>query len=638
MSDLEADVSDAPQSLMLELPRRYRPLRGGPVITETTITEKNDEVAEDGEGLHLLLMTPEVFASQPLPSSGSVMIGRSSKCLVQVDDPMASREHALLHIGGGNGAPTLMIEDVKSANGTRVRDGVIKPGERVHVMPGEAVMIGATVIMVLQNRSRSGPRRLWSHSYFEARVEDECARAGKLKSTFALARLRLSGVASWTRILPLLARDLAAPHVFATYGPKDYEILFVDVEEGVAEQIVNGLVSACATAGLEAGCGVAWYPKDGRTADALIASANALLKVRPGVPAANAEPAVPEPHTMQRVRDMAARVAASPINVLILGECGVGKDVLARTIHRLSPRANKPFVALNCAGLSETLMDSELFGHERGAFTGAIGAKIGLLESADGGTVFLDEIGDMPATMQAKLLRVIETREVRPIAGLKERPINVRFISATNKDLEAAIGDDGFRHDLMYRLNGITLTIPPLRARTDEIETLAQTFVAAACADSGRAATLPIAANAMARLHRYRWPGNIRELKNMMERAVALCDAPEIRPEHLPLEKMGPQTIDTYVEVPVPSITRAAALTNRLPTLADPLKRAERQEIIDALATHNGNQTRAAKSMGMPRRTFVSKLDYYGIPRPQKKIDPKLPPRIDPREPPQEPN
>jgi len=578
-------------------------------------------------------MTPEVFASQPLPSSGSVMIGRSSKCLVQVEDAMASREHALLHIGGSDGAPVLTIEDVKSANGTRVRDGAIKPGERVPILPGEAVMIGATVIMVLQNRSQSGPRRLWSHAYFEARVEDECARAGKLKSTFALARLRLSGAASWTRILPLLARDLTAPHVFATYGPKDYEILFVDVEEGVAEHIVNGLVSACAAAGLEAGCGVAWYPKNGRTADALIATANALLKVRPGAPAANAGSAVPEPHTMQRVRDMAARVAASPINVLILGECGVGKDILAQTIHRLSPRANKPFVALNCAGLSETLMDSELFGHERGAFTGAVGAKIGLLESADGGTVFLDEIGDMPPQMQAKLLRVIETREVRPLAGLKERPINVRFISATNKDLEAAIGDDEFRHDLMYRLNGITLTIPPLRERTDEIETLAETFVEAACADSGRAGTLPLAADALARLHRYRWPGNIRELKNMMERAVALCDGPEIRPEHLPLEKMGPLTIDTYVDVPVPATARAAALTNRLPTLPDPLKRAERQEIVEALATHNGNQTRAAKSMGMPRRTFVSKLDYYGIPRPQKKVVPKAPPRLDPQDP-----
>ncbi|HTA20614.1 MAG TPA: sigma 54-interacting transcriptional regulator, partial [Polyangia bacterium] len=543
---------------------------------------------------------------------------RSSKCLVQVEDPMASREHALLHIGRGNGVPTLMIEDVKSANGTRVRDGAIKPGERVAILPGEAVMIGATVIMVLQNRSQSGPRRLWSHAYFEARVEDECARAAKLKSTFALARLRLSGAASWTRILPLLARDLAAPHVFATYGPKDYEILFVDVEEGVAEHIVNGLVAACAAAGLEAGCGVAWYPKDGRTADALIASANALLKVRPGAPAADVASAVPEPYTMQRVRDMAARVAASPINVLILGECGVGKDVLARTIHRLSPRANKPFVALNCAGLTETLMDSELFGHEKGAFTGAVGAKVGLLESADGGTVFLDEIGDMPASMQAKLLRVIETREVRPIAGLKERPINVRFISATNKDLEAAIGDDEFRHDLMYRLNGITLMIPPLRERADEIEPLARTFVGAACADSGRAATLSIAADAMSRLHHYRWPGNIRELKNMMERAVAVCDGPEIRPEHLPLEKMGVLRAEAYGSVRmIPKASEAAAEAASTPEI-DPAKAAERQSILDALVACHGNQTRAAQLLGMPRRRFVSKLDLHGISRPRR--------------------
>jgi DNA-binding NtrC family response regulator len=322
---------------------------------------------------------------------------------------------------------------------------------------------------------------------------------------------------------------------------------------------------------------------------------------------------------------MAVRVASSAINVLILGECGVGKDVLANLIHNLSPRAGKPFVALNCAGLTETLLDSELFGHEKGAFTGAVGSKIGLLESAEGGTVFLDEIGDMPATMQAKLLRVIENREIRPLAGLKARPINVRFISATNKDLEAAIQKNEFRRDLVYRLNGITLSIPPLRERRDEIQKLAETFVAAACRDSGREATLAISADVMSRLYQYRWPGNIRELKNMMERAVALCDGPEILAEHLPLEKMGSATVPTYVDLP--AATRATTPTaahptremlSRLPTLSDPVKVAERQRMIDALVASNWNQTRAAERLGMPRRTFVSKLDNYGIPRPQK--------------------
>jgi DNA-binding NtrC family response regulator len=594
------------------------------VTTETTITDDSEDEAGGGQQFHLLLMSPELFTSQPLPSSGSITLGRSSKCFAQIDDPMASREHARIHIDAHDDTLALTIEDVGSQNGTRVRDTAISPGEQVPILPGDAVMIGSTVIMVLQNRSPSGPRRLWSHEYFEARVEDECARAAKIKATFALARLRFGGAAPWTRVLPLLARNLSAPHVFATYGPKDYEVLFVDVKNGEVQHMIDGLLASCGAVGLDASCGVAWFPKNGRTADALIASANALLKVPPGAAVSEPVQAAPETAMMKRVRDMAARVASSPINVLILGECGVGKDVLAQLIHNVSPRAGKPFVALNCAGLAESLMDAELFGHEKGAFTGAIGAKIGLLESADGGTVFLDEIGDMPPAMQAKLLRVIENREVRPVAGLKARPINVRFISATNKDLEAAVVRGEFRSDLMYRLNGITLAIPPLRERTDEIKVLAETFVASAHAGVGRADPVAISTEAMGHLLAYRWPGNIRELKNMMERAVALCDGPEILPEHLPLDKMGSTTANTYVTLPArltpvePSMAYTHDLARKLPPLGDPAKVAERQRILDALVACNGNQTRAAELLGMPRRTFVSKLDYYGFPRPQK--------------------
>ena len=603
------------------------------MITETTITGDEDEAASGTEGLHLLVMSPDVFASHPLPASGTLAIGRSSRAAVHIDDPMASRDHAVLRVAAadGDGVPLLAIEDVGSANGTRVRDGAIKAGQAVPILPGEAVIIGSTVIMVLQNRSPPGPRRLWSHAYFEARVDDECARAAKSKASFALARVRFTGPAHWTKVLPILARDLNAPHVFATYGPTDYEILFVDAKEGDVEALMRGVLESCRDGGLTATCGVAWYPKNGRTGDALLASANALLKGGGGQQPAREITASPEVAAMQRVRDMAARAASSPINVLILGECGVGKDVLAQLVHKLSPRATKPFVALNCAGLADTLMDSELFGHERGAFTGAIGAKVGLLESANGGTVFLDEIGDMPLPMQARLLRVIETREVRPIGALKSRPIDVRFISATNKDLEAAVVKGEFRGDLMYRMNGITLVVPPLRERIDEIPTLVETFIAAACRDVGRDCPLAVNAEVMDCLRRYHWPGNIRELKNVIERAVALCDGIEIRIEHLPLEKMRvtrelfvtPREMeaDPAPAVPTPMTLPAiptAEITKNLPVLTDPLKLAERQRIIDALVNCNGNQTRAALRLNMPRRTFVSKLDYYGIPRPQK--------------------
>ena len=198
-----------------------------------------------------------------------------------------------------------------------------------------------------------------------------------------------------------------------------------------------------------------------------------------GLPIALAAPAAPRAgEAMRRVHELAERAAAGTINVLITGETGVGKELLAETVHRASPRRGGPYVCLNCAALSETLLESELFGHERGAFTGAVQAKLGLLETAARGTLFLDEVGELPLSTQAKLLRVIETREVARLGSVRPHRIDVRFIAATNRDLEAEVARGAFRADLYYRLNGITLTIPPLRVRLEEIRPLAETFAA----------------------------------------------------------------------------------------------------------------------------------------------------------------
>jgi two-component system response regulator AtoC len=609
------------------------------VITETTITDDDDDSGgtsnengnrTDKRGFHLLVMSPEVFSSQPLPVSGVVTVGRSTKCIVQIDDVMASRTHAKIHVGFDGGVPVLTIEDVGSANGTRVRDALITPGEQVAILPGEAIMIGSTVIMVLQDRPPVGLRRMWSHAYFETRVDDECARSAKTRASFALARIRFSGGAPWTKVMPVLARDLTAPHVFATYGPKDYEILFVDTQPGEAEALVRKLVEAFRAVGLEAICAVAGYPKDGRTGDALLASANASLK-SPAGRKVTGEFAPVEVNGMERVRAMATRAAPSNINVLILGEMGVGKDVLARLIHKMSPRASKPFLALNCAGLTESLIDAELFGHEKGGFTGASGDKVGLFESANGGTIFLDEIGEMPVTMQVKLLQVIETREIRPVRGVRSRPIDVRFVSATNVDIEAAVAKGVFRGDLMYRLNTLTLAIPPLRERKDEIGDLVATFLAQVCREMGREGAVTVSPEAMDCLHNYAWPGNIRELKNVIERAVVLCDGPEILPEHLPLEKMSPAPGE-YVSVERAGVGAMAEgrggvggsgsgsgnVGKNLSPLSDPGETAERQKILEALEACAGSQTRAADLLRVSRRTLVSRLERYGIPRPQK--------------------
>ena len=593
---------------------------GSILISETTITDNAERGPVESQGFHLLVMSLEVFWSQPLPASGIVTVGRSSASTVRIEDGMASRDHARIHVGSDSGVPVLTIEDVGSANGTRVRDTIIKPGDPAPILPGDAILIGSTVLMVIQDRPVVGHRRVWSHAYFESRVEEECARAARSRAKFALARVRFARSAPWTRVTPVLARDLIPQHVFASYGPKDYEILFVDSPEGEPEAALARFVDALRAVGLDARSALAWYPKDGRTGEALLGSANAALRAEGR--RASGEPPVADMTGMRRVRALAARAAPSNINVLILGEMGVGKDVLARLIHQLSPRAAKPFVALNCASLTESLMESELFGHEKSSFTGAVASKVGLFESANGGTVFLDEIGEMPPSMQAKLLQAIELREVRPVGAVRARPIDVRFLSATNVDIEGAVAKGAFRGDLMYRLNTLTLAIPPLRDRKDEIPSLAEAFVAHAWRDPGREEPLGIRPEAMDCLPGYHWPGNIRELKNVIERAVVLCDGAEILPEHLPPEKMRhPERKNLTVDPPELRRTPPAGSrpAHTLPILDDPRDGAERQRILDALEACAWSQTRAADLLGMSRRTFVTKLDRYGIPRPQKR-------------------
>jgi transcriptional regulator with PAS, ATPase and Fis domain len=255
---------------------------------------------------------------------------------------------------------------------------------------------------------------------------------------------------------------------------------------------------------------------------------------------------------------------------------------------------------LNCAALTETLLESELFGHEHGAFTGATSAKPGLLEAANHGTVFLDEVGELPLSIQAKLLRVIESREVTRVGGLKVRSLDVRFVSATNRNLEQEIRAGRFREDLYFRLNGISISVPPLRDRPSEIEPLIDLLIGNATRDMGLSCRPAMSRAAVELMKRHAWPGNIRELRNVVLRAVLLSAGGPIEPEHLPIERHAP-----FASEPAPS--------PRGPQADD-----ERQRILQALEMFVGNQTRAAAYLGIPRRTFVAKLAAYGIPRPRK--------------------
>jgi two-component system response regulator AtoC len=338
---------------------------------------------------------------------------------------------------------------------------------------------------------------------------------------------------------------------------------------------------------------------------------------------------VVEDPAMTRLHELVDLVARSNISVLVVGETGVGKEVISAAVHQRSPRADKPYVRLNCAALPETLLESELFGYEKGAFTGATQAKQGLIESAHGGSFFLDEIGEMPLATQSKLLRVLENGELMRLGALKPRSVDVRFIAATNRNIGALVAKGTFRRDLYFRLNGITIPIPPLRERAAEIPALAKLFLNRAAKRVGRSAP-SIATDVLEALQQHSWPGNIRELRNVMDRAMTLCRDDTVRSEHLILDPEVPDFTEenTLGGARNSTFPQPVSHDTLAPPAASPEKPrgrllrmdadAERKIIIEALEQAGGNQSKASEILGVSRRTLINRLDEYGLKRPRK--------------------
>jgi len=449
------------------------------------ITIEGHEPASEA-GRTLVVMERASLTRYQLPARGALRIGRSETCDVVLQDPAASRVHALLHV-----ADALEIEDLGSHNGTLVQHKRLPSGVKLELALADSIQIGGAVLMVQHGlRAAQTPRR-------------ECAAE------------------------PL---------------------------EGVV---------------------------------------------------------VRDPR-MRAVYELVERVAPSGLNVLILGETGVGKEVVAESIHRRAgARSHGPFVRINCAALSESLFESELFGHERGAFTGALRTKPGLLEVADKGTAFLDEVGELPLSMQAKLLRALESREITRVGGLRALPIDVRFVAATNRDLRAEVERGAFREDLYFRLNGLSISVPPLRERPAELDALLEHFLSAAAREMRR--PRPAVAEATLRaLKAYPWPGNIRELRNVVESAAVRAVGDRIEPGDLPRELLLQRPAESG-----PRVSLRPRATDTRGELS-PRQAADRERILSALSACHGNQTRAAEQLGMPRRTLVAKLAAYRIPRPRK--------------------
>ena len=300
---------------------------------------------------------------------------------------------------------------------------------------------------------------------------------------------------------------------------------------------------------------------------------------------------------MHGVLDLVERVAPTDATLLIRGESGTGKEVIAKAVHHASSRAARPFVAVNCGAVPETLLESELFGFTRGAFTGAVASKLGLFEEAHGGTLLLDEIAEMPAALQVKLLRVLQSGEIRRLGATQVATIDVRVIAATNRDLAVMIADGSFREDLYYRLNVIEVVLPPLRERREDIPALAEHFMARAAGKLGR--DVRLSADAVERLLRYPWPGNVRELENAIERAAILARGDAVTPEDLP-----PHVAAGLSLGPSPALPRQATLAEL-----------ERDHILTTLERFGRNHSAAAEALGIGRTTLWRKLKEYGLER-----------------------
>jgi len=596
---------------------------------EPTAEESVSRQVNEDARMSLLVIGDGFVATHPLPASGAVLVGRSLEADIRIDVACISRRHALIHVGS-----SVRVEDLGSVNGTCLRDVRLERGRAATVESGDIIELGSTMLVLQSGHTAARPRRIWDHPYFEARLEEECARAETMGGSFALVRIRTFDKHATAEALhKLLLGALRPCDVLAAYGPDDYEVVVTGASPDESHSVVTRLCAPLSPDCEQVGTGVAYYPRDGRTPEALMAKACADLE-GVEVPEETSANVVIESPLMRRLHKVVSRVAAGTINTLILGETGVGKEIIAERIHALSSRVEKPLLRLNCAALTESLLESELFGHERGAFTGATSAKPGLLETADEGTVFLDEIGDMPASIQAKLLRTLEDRTVRRVGGLEARPVDIRIVAATHRDLEAEVALGNFRQDLFFRIAGVTLVVPPLRERVEEIGPLAEGFLTDACRRQRiwKAATLTD--DALEQLRRYDWPGNIRELRNVIERAFLLSTNGVITTEHLPMGGLGrtyrvDQTPPPKVSLPLtprreenhPPVTsdRDTTAIEDTVDLKREMNEFERDLIRDALSRAGGNQKEAAKLLGMSRRTLITRIEKYGLPRPRKR-------------------
>jgi len=536
-----------------------------------------------------------------LPDGVDVTFGRSRGATITVDHEKVSRMHARVRRTGD----AIEVEDLGSRNGTRVNGEKVEGARRLAT--GDELSIGPLHAVVGVSSALGRRSAIATADVGEARLVAEVDRAVRYHRFVTVALLRITS----DRVLDAIARTLRPMDLLAEDAGDDYLLILPELGRSEGEAAVQRALDFARASNLPATAATALCPADATSVDALMnllrgglrtGRANATAPRPEGD--APSSPVVVDP-AMQRVYTLVERIADTPMTVLILGETGVGKELVCEALHRRSSRRDRPLIKLNCAALPESLLESELFGHERGAFTGADRKKAGFFEAADGGTLFLDEIGDMPLALQAKLLRVLERKVFTRVGGTTEVATDARLIAATHRDLDADVRAGRFRQDLLFRIGGFTIAVPPLRDRRAEIVPLAEHFARLAATEQGRP-TPALAPDARDLLTGYAWPGNVRELRNAVERALVLCDD-AITAADLP-DKLRDATHRTH------PIAAAADVRGQLAEV-------ERAAIVAALDAEGGNQTRAARRLGLSRRALIYKLEKYGLKPPPSRAD-----------------
>jgi two-component system, NtrC family, response regulator AtoC len=532
-----------------------------------------------------------------LPRETDVTFGRSRGATIVVEHEKVSRLHTRVR-RTDNG---IEVEDLGSRNGTRVNGELITKVTQVE--SGDEIAIGPILAVVGVTTGLRRSSAIVDATATESRLAAEIDRSVRYRRPLTVALVRISddeaieALAHAVRPMDLIGEDIG----------DDYLMLLPELDRTTGAAMLTRLFEVARISRTETKLASLCVPDDGTTVETVIARLRTQLRggrerVATEPPLAGVGTIVHDP-AMRRVYALVDRIADSNMTVLILGETGVGKELVTEAIHAKSSRRDQPLVKLNCAALPETLLESELFGYERGAFTGADKRKVGFFEAANGGTLFLDEIGDMPLSLQSKLLRVLERKVITRVGGTVEVPTDARVIAATHRDLDADVREGRFRQDLMYRIGGFTIAVPPLRDRPHEILPLAEHFARVAAAEQGRPAP-SFGADARDALIAYGWPGNVRELRNAVERAIVLCG------DEIQLADLPERLRDAGNRV------RPVAIATSPNDVRGQLAEVERAAIVAALDAEGQNQTRAARKLGLSRRALIYKMEKYGLKEP----------------------